>query len=384
MIFLFKDSTFKVYPPDLPEKKLVKKFLRRENEIKAVLVESSTRLRSDTYVLVETDHFKTKIEPFDIEFSMFMGEVDTPPDLDTNVVHRVVRVDSIHGFYSAATLIYQLDASEDCGDFYNLGMMRPYLMELIFHMPDGDIKWDFDKESATEFINRQGMFCDTDHFLDAAIGVKPTRQEMLENGCYVLRKDKSDGTVNLQYYYHGARHILWMKDRFWHLFGDTVLPRIDSLVTAKVAIDELYGICINHTGLLYIATYPFLINYREIDECSVSMYTGHWETIEDKTNQIRFQEPILDENEHYSVAYNPTDALYMAVYLPQFWDIQRFLYGDTPVKVACEFLQRKCYRKTGEINIKPLDANQALHFDLFKMMAQVFNLPPRDISFDER
>lgn len=381
MIFLFKDHTFKVYSPHMPDHKIAKKFNKRKSDIVAVLVESSTRLRSDVYIIVKAEHFKPVIQPFYFGYSLTIGDDDTPITED-NTVTREVLVETIGDYYGMASLVYQMKTIQDNALKIQLGEVIPELLSLYIQY-EGEDRFYCDVEGGEDpvaFINRQDMWCDTDSFLDASIG---GRNSMVDEGCYIMRKNTSDAEMNLEYYHHGKRHLLWLKNRYWEFFSENIVPTIPSLVNEKRnLIDDLYGICINNTGLVYLAAYPFLVNYRDVDEYSVSMFTGHWESFKDTESGLELHEPVL-ENEHPYVCYNPVDTLYLTLYLPQIWDIQRFLCGIQPVSVSCEVLQYRHYRRTGVRQLPRLDSTHALQADLFSLLAECFTLLPKNIEFDE-
>ena len=70
MIFLFKDHSYKVYSPNMSDEKLVRKFEKKREDLEAILIETSTKLHSDTFILIKASNFKTKIEPFSLSYSI--------------------------------------------------------------------------------------------------------------------------------------------------------------------------------------------------------------------------------------------------------------------------------------------------------------------------
>lgn len=382
MIFLFTNGTYKVYDPLEEEEKVIKKFLKKRDKISAVMIEASTKLHSDTYTIIRAKNLKTKVEPFTMTYSLALLESNTPAS-PQNTFTRSVHISTVSEFYNLATLMYQIDYSSDCGDIYSLGDLRPLIItcSITYDRSREKIIWNKQEESLISFLERQEIFCDTDKFLDASMGTKDT---MVDDGCYISRYDPSTGYENLQYYYHGKKSLIWMRDGRWELFSDNLVPSIESLAeNPDPSVSGFYAICINKTGLVYLASYPFIFNYKEIQECNIVINNGVWNTIRDDRGNIMYHEPEILGAEKQYVAYNPVDSLYMALYLPQIWDIIRYMIGDTPVYVHFEVLQRKVYTKTGEYKVPELKDGQGLDIDLFAIMSRVFSFRPRSIAINE-
>ena len=112
MIFLYRDGRCKILDPEMPSDKVGRKFMKRKEEIMAVLVDCSTRLRSDTYVLVSAEHFLTKPPIRKVAFTAaFLREDESPHE--GNVLHREVDIDNLYDLYGAASTIYQIAKNLD-------------------------------------------------------------------------------------------------------------------------------------------------------------------------------------------------------------------------------------------------------------------------------
>ena len=81
-------------------------------------------------------------------------------------------------------------------------------------------------------------------------------------------------------------------------------------------------------------------------------------------------------HEHQSPEYmgisNPIDALYLAVFLPQYLDVQRLIYGEEPISVHVEFVTDRRYIQDGiydfPINMSP---DVGISFDLLGIFADI-------------
>lgn len=378
MIFLFRDHSYKVYHPMASESKVLKKFKKKKEEIVAVLIDTATKLHSDTYTIITSDRFKTEIEPFQITYSIGLAGIDDPIERE-NTLTRTMKIESVMQYYNLCALLQMMANSETAGDFYSLGEQRAILVAIRLKMGNDEFAWDPSKESAEQFLKRQDMTCDTDIFLDASTGSK---RNMVDEGCYITRYDPLTGDSNLRYYYHGKKALIWFKKDRWFLFSDNVVPSMD----INLPDDECTGffaICINQTSMVYIASYPFLYNYREIQECTVNVHYGHWETITQEDTGMTYTQAVKDGGVKGYVAYNGVDVMYMALYLPQYWDIIRYLCGETPVLVQFEVIQKKLFHKTGNYKVPPVAKDQGLDIDLLAIMSGVCTLPSRCISFTD-
>ena len=227
------------------------------------------------------------------------------------------------------------------------------------------------------------MTCDTDDFLDVSLA--ETTAEMVEDGCYITRYNPISGDSYLGYYHHGKRGLLWLWDGNWKIVSNNITPYIHEAVDNIINISDFgfFGICVNKTGMLYMASYPFLVNYRNIQECSITLMHGVWSEYKDAETGVSFWESKKTGGSLNYVAYNPVDTLYMALYLPQYWDIQRYFAGVTPVLVHIDVLQNKTYCKSGEYKVQRIEDGRGLDIDLFAIISSICSMPPKNISFND-
>lgn len=384
MIFLFKDHTYDVVDPAIDEMKIPKKIEKVKDRLTAVLFEFNTRLHSDTFVIITEDHLKTEIEPFFLTYSISIVGDDLPIDY-VNTVTRTIHVEDILSFYQIGSLIYQLEYSNDAGDSISLGETRVILSALSIreHEDSESIVWDPDGESAKEFINRQGIFCDTDTFLctDAAYD----RQKAIEDGCYITRCGHFDDLLHLEFHFHGKRNILWLKHGEWFIFQNEHIPTMDFQHFLNDRDDHsdygIFGLCINQTSLVYLADFNTFQNYREMDQCTLVAKRGSWGHIyTDREAKLKsYREDASDAYDHVRNldAFNMPDMLYMATYLPQYWDLERFLFHIEPLELEIEVLQRKRYYKSARFTVPVVKDGEGLILDLFTIFAMVMKLPAR-------
>lgn len=386
MIFLFKDHTYDVIDPLIDEEKVPKKIEKIRDKLTAVLFECNTRLHSDTFVIVREDHLKLDFTPFYLTYSMSIVADDCPID-SVNTVTRTILVEDIISFYQTASLIYQLEYSNNAGDDISLGDTRVMLSALSFQeiQDDEPIVWDPDEESAKEFLNRQGLYCDTDIFL---CGDNPqNRQKAVEDGCYLTRYGRHDDMMHLEYHFHEIRNILWLKKGRWFVFADFAIPKLNwhDLAHSDDVPSSLgiFGLCINHTSLVYLCEYRVFQNLREIDQCTLQVKRGSWgevATDEDVRRKAYFTSET-DENgvdmDRTMDAYNMPDMLYMATYLPQYWDLERFLTHVEPLLLEIEVLQHKRYYKAASYHVPVVKDGEGLSLDLFTIFAMILKMTPR-------
>ena len=370
MIFLYRDGRYKVIDPLASDRKIEKRFTKDKKKIRAVMVECATRLHSDVYAIIEADHFKPRFKPFDLTYTIALYDVDAPIDEGTCLT-RTIPIDTIADFYNVTSLIYQLECCDGVGDIMSMGDERITIVALSIHYHKDTITWDPKKEKAIEFINRQGMYCDTDNFLDASV----PKERMVEDGCYITRPDPETGTRRMMYYYHEKKNYLYLNNGHWKFF-DTLTMRISHYKTVEDGINA-YGLCINRTGLVYLAVEEVALNLEETDSCVVELTTGKWYTSE---NVWLASDEI---SSHTYEAYNWADILYMGLFLPQIWDINRYLFDVTPTKIGIDFLQRRRYSKSGEYEVPHSAADLGIHADLFAIFTSIMTKPLRSVAFDD-
>ena len=372
--------------PLIEEEKVPKKIEKVRDKLEAVLFECNTRLHSDTFVVVMEEHLKSSFTPFYLTYSMSIVADDLPID-EASSVTRTILIEDIASFYQIASLIYQLEYSNDAGDDISLGDIRVMLSALSYQeIQDSEpIVWDPDEESAKAFINRQGLYCDTDNFLSGDTALN--RQKAVEDGCYITRCGRYDDMVHLEYHSHEQSNILWLKKGKWFVFTDQNIPKMGWREFLYQDRNEpsygIFGICINHTSLMYLADHQVFQNLREIDQCTLQVKRGTWGNT--KVNDALYRRIYLTDAsignavdmERTMDAYNMPDMLYMATYLPQYWDMERFLSHVDPLTIEIEVLQHKRYYKAASYHVPVSKDGEGLMLDLFTIFAMVLKMRPR-------
>lgn len=365
MIFLFKNGSYQVYSPYMDERKAIKKFLKAKHRLEAVLIEASTSCHSDTFTVVTAEHFKTSIEPFEIGYTISMYDIEIPIDKEQSI-SRVIRVETPLELYNTTALIYQMNYTEDVGDSMSIGDRRIAITGLYIKTKSGTIVWDPDVEDLISFINRQGLSCDTDSFLDASL--PPDKQ--IEEGVYITRYDRASCMNTLQYYFHDRKYYLWLYNGKWH----KSLKR-PTCIVRDAGVMNVYGICLNKTGVLYLATDVIASWLYDVDSASIVVSRGHWK----KEHELWVSD---DTQDHYYEAWNLPDILYMGLYLPQLWDVERYLTGLDVIDVSCEFVHNKRFAKHGEYHLKPQRDDCGLELDIFAIYSVILSKNPSyDIAF---
>lgn len=369
MIFLFKDKTFKVYDPFMEDYKLVKKFTKAKKKLAAVLVECSTSCHSDVYTIVKADHFKISFKPFRVTYTIDLFDSESPVDT-TQSLTRTVDIETISDFYNITALMYQMNYTENAGDMLSLGDRRVIVSAMMIDYGRDKIVWD-SKEDLIDFINRQDMICDTDEFLDAAL----PRDQMVENGEYATRYDRSSGLTTLQYYFHDRKYYLYLSNGEWDRILDK--PSLMMKMGDNSEAINVYGMCINKTGLIYLASDQIAVAMDKVDSISIAMTIGTWYT----SHNIWLSKDEISGTTYEG--YHVSDVLYMGLYLPQIWDIERYLYDTSPITISCEFIINKRYACSGEYNVPHGAADRGLDLDLFAIFSTILSRPPVPISFDD-
>ena len=371
MIFLLNDGTCRVQDPTPYNDAKTAKYHRKYGDrLTAVLIESMTRLRSDCYVLVRGDRFKSSIEPFKLTYSIALFNQDMPIS-DENTLTRTLDIDNVYDYYNAISLMYQLIKIRELCDALHFYDIVVSVVRVTLRTKAGDMTWTCDDaDDLKEFLDRQDMRVDTDEFMDARI----PRTEMIEKGFYHMEMHRGpDGEQQLAYYIHDARRRLHIKGRQWELVDKLPLDFPEMTET------EIYGTCINDTGLLYAATKPIALRLERVQSCEVLVFYGTFEEFDG----IRMTVP-LEQPWEYS-AYNELDILYTALYVPQILDFQKAVYltddkDAVPVKIDIEILTMRHYLQRLAFEVDRVDPNQGITLDLFGMIAAVLVSDWNDIS----
>ena len=134
---------------------------------------------------------------------------------------------------------------------------------------------------------------------------------------------------------------------------------------------------------MYLADYQVFQNLREVDQCTLQVKRVTWGNT--KVNDALYRRIYLTdasiENavdmERTMDAYNMPDMLYMATYLPQYWDMERFLSHVDPLTIEIEVLQHKRYYKAASYHVPVSKDGEGLMLDLFTIFAMVLKMRPR-------
>ena len=370
MLFLLKDGTYRFLDAFAEDRKIVKKFEKYKANLSAVLIESSTSLHSDTFIIVKKEHFKTKIRPFNVRYTLLLYDMESPFDYD-NSITREIYISTIADFFGLASLLYQLSACEGAGDLLSIGESRVNVIGLEIHYPDtvDRFTWNEDSETIIDFINRQDLYCDTDSFLDASL----PRANMVEDGCYITRYNPKDQYSHIEYYHHDRKFYLKLSNGQWDLV--TKIPNPE-LVRMADHVLSTFGFCLNHTGLIYLASYPLAYHIYDVESCEIILQYGRFYQVD----------KIWDAKDLHTREYdgfNSVDMLYMALYLPQIWDINHFLCDETPVRIGISLLQDRRLLKEAEFELEKCAADTGLKCDLFAYIASTLTSPPFDITIED-
>ena len=380
MIFLYRDGRCKILDPEMPSDKVGRKFMKRKAEIMAVLVDCSTRLRSDTYVLVSAEHFLTKPPIRKVAFTAaFLREDESPHE--GNVLHREVDIDNLYDLYGAASTIYQIAKNLDISPVLSFTTAM-VLIDVAITDRQGEIhSYDMaaagsDWEGCRDFMSEYGLICDTDTFLAEDI----PKDDRLERGCYLMRYSPKEGSRKATYHFYDKKAQIMLSNHWWALAFESVrvhnsltilegtkgLDNIERVMRDASEAGCTVGTCITGTGLLYLCPYALAKKMRNLDSVEV-YYRSRFVDSEDDPSVV---------HEHQSPEYmgisNPIDALYLAVFLPQYLDVQRLIYGEEPISVHVEFVTDRRYIQDGiydfPINMSP---DVGISFDLLGIFADI-------------
>lgn len=369
MIFLLKDGSCRVQDPTPYNDAKTAKYHRKYGDrLEAVLIESMTRLRSDCYVVVKGDRFRSTIRPFRITYSIAMSNPDTPIS-DENSLTRTVDVDNVYDYYNVISLLYQLTKIRELCDALHFYDVIVSLIRVTIRLKTGSFTWTFeDRETLDEFLRRQDMHLDTDEFLDARI----SRAEMVANGDYQIEMVRDDdGNQHMGYYIHDRRYRLHIRGRRW----EKILLIPPDFPEMKET--EIYGSCINGTGLLYAATKPIAIKLQKIESCEIDVVYGEYKHYDGLT----VVEPYDNSGNWEYSAYNELDIMYLALYLPQILDFQKALYIEPiPVKIDIELLSMRHYEQRLVFELPEPEEGGGIIMDLFGMLAATLMKDWRDIT----
>lgn len=401
MIFLLKDGQYKV----IDDKKALRKYKKLESKISAVMIDCSTRLHSDCWTIVTPEHFKTTIDPITISYTLALYDIENSPIDELRTVTREISIDDPISFYQVAALLYQMSRSDEIGDPVSTGYLQITIIGLRIKMANRkDAVWDADNGvSLKEFISDYGMWCDTDTFLDAS----SSRATMIEDGAYITRYNKENKSYGIDYYYHEKKYMLQLYQNRWGLTDKTttLIKKYDA-----GELGAVYGLCMNGTGLLYLAPLMVAMNILEtqslmllgyyydgdhignieVDSEGNSQYREALEAMQNEirgmsisgshTEEAREMYDLYDDFYIHYEGYNTADIMYMALYLPQIWDLHKYFTGIAPTSLNVMLLQMNHYQRTTYVRLPKLQKNQAIQVDLFAILASLLSEPLEDVS----
>ena len=365
MIFLMKDRTFIVVDSLIDDdKKAVKWFTKHKDKVGAVLIDCGTRLHSDCYTLVYGDQFKSKPPATKVWYKLALLEDDMPL-IDCNCISRLIECTTPSQFYNVAALLYQLSQVNVVGDPILLGTRFVELVSLSIQQApmDEPVEWDR-SENLKDYLERFDLIVNTDKIMAMPQPVvRAKRQEDVKNGYYLTRPTR-DGGSHLSFHWHDEKYMLRLSLGYWTLE--------DSDFHADVLDNEVLGICMNNTGLLYLGPAKVIINMLECESCRI---------------EICHRNPH-DHNIYVTdyEAYNVADEFYMALFLPQIWDAIYYYETSLPQAVNISMMFNKHYeiRDTIVLPKHEKDEQTGIKMDLFGCIAALINSGQRrDISFDD-
>jgi len=369
MIFLLKDGSCRVQDPTpYNDAKTAKYHRKYADRLEAVLIESMTRLRSDCYVVVKGDRFRSHIKPFKMTYTISMSGPDMPISED-NSLTRTIDVDNVYDYYNSISLLYQFSKVRELCDALHFYDIIITLLRVTIRLKGGSFSWTMDSsESLDEFLRRQDMHLDTDEFLDARM----SRAEMVANGDYRIEMVRDDdGSQHLSYYIHDRRYRLHIRGNRW----DKVLLIPPDFPVMKDL--EIYGTCINGTGLLYAATKPIAMRIEKLQSCEIDVLYGEYQHYDG----ITVAEVTHSVGEWEYSAYSELDILYLVLYLPQILDFQRALFSSSlPVKIDIELLSMRHYEQRACFDLPEPEEGSGIVMDLFGMLAATLLTDWKDIT----
>lgn len=369
MLLLFRSGEYKMLRPDITEAQFVAKYKKHEPKIVAVLFEAFNRLGSDIFTIIQAENIQLSIEPFDVSLTTCVVMEDEGPH-DGNIMIRDFHIGGIFDLYSLSTLIYQMLKNYDISSALNM-LSGVVILRIVITKNGKTYEMEPSPDSATndvtiEWLKQFGIRCDTDEFLYK----KSTKSK---DDCVVsMRYSSVDGYVRPTYHWPQERCFLLIAGNRWKKIAD---PMDDGIIIRYGSYEigiMLTGIAIPNTGLLYLC--PIAVGVELFDTQSMeviyTLYNRKDETIYVSSDIIALE------------AY---DYLYLALYLPQMLDANRFLYQEDPIKIDIEFIKQKFLARQGRYEIKvPRDPDQGIEMDMFGMIVNILmNEPMKDIR-DER
>lgn len=362
MIFLYRDHSYDII--NGTDKKISKKFHHRYDDIEYVLVDANSRLRSDCFIMVKRDHFLTDVVDFQILYELAFIDLDEPVT-DHNSLHRCIEVTNLYELYGVASLLLQLDNATIAGNVMSLGALRPIITYLSIQFDGKEIKWNPKKMGLNAFLNENGIYCDTDDVLK--------RGYCDEGNLPFYTLENENGELS----YHMIPGLIHLGKR-WCIKSPSHRGREDFITS-----DSIVGFLIEGTGLVYLAHHDFAMQYYSIAQCSFTVEFGRYRTYFDPDCNAEVQ-MIEDSGSNLDfTSYSSAGMLEMCLYIPQIIDIYRYFGGETPIRVVSYLIQDKIYEKSLTMQLGPIEKDEAIHMDLFALLASTMTHQPNCICINE-
>ena len=344
--------------PDITEAQFIAKYQKYESKVVAVAFEAFNRLGSDIFTIIQAENLELKINPFDVTLTTcFVGEDEGPHD--GNIMIRNFHIGGIFDLYSLSTLIYQMLKNYDISSALN---MLSGIVILKISVNKGGKLYEIEpsidstlNDGVMEWLKQFGIRCDTDEFL-----FKKSRKS--KDDCVVsMRYSVADGYVRPTYHWPQERQFLLISGDYWKRINDDLDYQVIIKYGGALREGELMyaGIAIPNTGLMYLCPITVGIEIFGLDSMEImyTLFDRHDDTVYMSTDLITLEGP---------------DHLYMALYLPQMLDVNRFLYQRDPIKIDIECIRDKFLCRRGRYDIKtPKDENQGIEMDMFGMLANI-------------
>lgn len=373
MLFLLQNGKYKgIHPAEKPEK-AIKKAEKLKDRCTAILIECFSYLHSDIYTIIDPKHLKVLDETITLTYTIGVFLDDAPMDSES-MMTRTITISNTLEFYRAAALLYQFANIDNAIGFADLTRhVEP--VHLIIQYEEGrKEEWTSESsQSFLSFINDNDFICDTDTFLDASVA---TTIEKVEGGHYITRKIKVDSGYSVQHYWHDRKFFLRLADGKWSLVTNIQHNMED------YKNNSIYAYCIAGSGVMYMAPYYIMREWNNADSVFIGITAGRW---------IKLK--LKDSGEFKSIkakgissidANDNSDIFAFALYLPQLWNLLRYLnIDDTPLRIQADFLLKNHMCKSGAYRIEPADDTEAINVDLFAIFTKILLSDARNISFED-
>lgn len=371
MLFLLQNGKYKgIHPAEKPEK-AIKKAEKLKDKCAAILIECFSYLHSDIYTIIEPKHFKVLEETITLTYTIGVFIDDAPMDTES-MMTRTITISNTLEFYRVAALLHQFANIDNAIGFADLTRhVEP--VHLIIQYEDGrKEEWTSESsESFISFINENDFICDTDSFLDASVA---TSVEKVEGGHYITRRVKVDSGYSVQHYWHDRKYFLRLIDGKWSLVTNLQHDMED------YQQNSIYAYCISGSGVMYMAPYYIMREWNSADSIFIGVTAGRW--IKLKSADTGELKSIKAKGISSINGYDVSDIFAFALYLPQLWNLLRFLnIDDTPLRIQTDILLKNHMCKSGAYRIEPAEEGEAINIDLFAIFTKILLSEAKNISF---